>query len=177
MTADVISPVSAPELDSIAPHLAELLVDAVDAGASVGFLAPLDRAAAETWWRTHAAAIADGSRALWTARTGGGRITGTISLGFATYPNGRHRAEIAKLLVHRDARGRGLGRTLLATAERAAAAAGATLLHLDTETGSPAEALYRSAGWTEAGMIPDYAANPSGELHPTTLFFKKLPRQ
>ncbi|WP_351227420.1 GNAT family N-acetyltransferase [Streptomyces sp. NPDC002133] len=174
MTQETVARVHADELDALAPRLADLLVDAVDGGASVGFLAPLERAAAEAWWRTHTAAIADGSRALWTARTGGGRITGTISLGFATYPNGRHRAEIAKLLVHRDARGRGLGRALLATAEGAAAAAGATLLHLDTESGSPAEALYRSAGWTAAGMIPDYAADPAGRLHPTTVYYKSL---
>ncbi|MGW2559177.1 N-acetyltransferase family protein [Streptomyces sp. NPDC001514] len=173
MTQDTVTRIRADELDSVAPQLAEILVDAVDGGASVGFLAPLDRAVAEAWWRAHAEALARGSRALWTARSGG-RITGTISVGFATYPNGGHRAEIAKLLVHRDARGRGLGRTLLSTAERAAADAGVTLLHLDTETGSPAEALYRRAGWTAAGVIPDYAADPTGELHPTTVFYKRL---
>ncbi|MFD7446369.1 GNAT family N-acetyltransferase [Streptomyces sp. NPDC059909] len=175
MAQDTVTRIDADELGTIATQLAELLVDAVDGGASVGFLAPLDRAVAAAWWRTHTDALAAGSRALWTARTGG-RITGTISVGFATYPNGGHRAEIAKLLVHRDARGRGLGRTLLSTAERAAADAGVTLLHLDTETGSPAESLYRRAGWTPAGVIPDYAADPAGELRPTTLFYKRLAR-
>ncbi|UUN30455.1 N-acetyltransferase [Streptomyces sp. FIT100] len=170
---DTVDRVPAAELGSVVPHLAELLVDAVDGGASVGFLAPLSGAAAEDWWRSQAPALADGSRALWTARSAG-RITGTVGLGFASYPNGRHRAEIVKLLVHRDARGRGLGRALLTTAERAAAEAGATLLHLDTETGSPAERLYRSAGWTAAGTIPDYAADPAGVLRPTTLYYKSL---
>jgi ribosomal protein S18 acetylase RimI-like enzyme len=99
---------------------------------------------------------------------------GTISLAFPDKPNSRHRAELVKLMVHRDARGRGLGRRLLATAEEAAAAAGITLLHLDTETDSPAEHLYRAAGWTRIGAIPDYAAAPDGVLRPTSIYFKKL---
>jgi ribosomal protein S18 acetylase RimI-like enzyme len=150
-------------------ELAELLVDAVAGGASVGFLAPLDRAVAEEWWK----ARAEGPFAVWAA-VDGGRIVGTVSLAFPDKPNSRHRAELVKLMVHRDARGRGLGRTLLAAAEQAAAAAGITLLHLDTETGSPAEHLYRSAGWTRAGVIPDYAADPGGALRPTTLYYKQV---
>ncbi|MFF3348315.1 GNAT family N-acetyltransferase [Streptomyces sp. NPDC002779] len=150
-------------------ELARLLVDAVAGGASVGFLAPLDPAVAEEWWK----ARADGPFAVWAA-VDGGRIVGTVSLAFPDKPNSRHRAELVKLMVHRDARGRGLGRTLLATAEQAAAAAGITLLHLDTETGSPAEHLYRSAGWTRAGVIPDYAADPGGALRPTTLYYKQV---
>lgn len=77
-------------------------------------------------------------------------------------------------MVHRDARGRGLGRRLLGAAEETAAAAGITLLHLDTETDSPAERLYGSAGWTRAGVIPDYAADPTGVLRPATLYYKRL---
>ncbi|MFI9766670.1 GNAT family N-acetyltransferase [Streptomyces sp. NPDC052415] len=150
-------------------ELAELLLDAVEGGASVGFLASLDRAAAEAWWKDRA----QGPFAVWVALDGG-RIVGTVSLAFPDKPNSRHRAELVKLMVHRDARGRGLGRTLLTTAEQAAAAAGITLLHLDTETGSPAERLYRSAGWTRAGMIPDYAADPGGVLRPTTLYYKQV---
>ncbi|WP_234443266.1 GNAT family N-acetyltransferase [Streptomyces cellulosae] len=89
-------------------------------------------------------------------------------------PSGAGRAggRRVKLMMHREARGQGLDRRLLAVAERAAVAAGVTLLHLDTETDSPAERLYRTAGWTVAGVIPDYAANPSGALRPTTLHYK-----
>lgn len=75
-------------------------------------------------------------------------------------------------MVHRS--GRGLGRTFLATAERAAAAAGSTLLHLDTETDSPAERLYAKAGWTRIGTVPDHAADPYGSLRPTMIYFKRL---
>ncbi|MEV0524018.1 GNAT family N-acetyltransferase [Streptomyces sp. NPDC050439] len=164
---------TAGQLLATADDLAGLLADVVDGGSSLGFLAPLDKAAAAIWWRSLAPAVAEGRLAIWVARDGE-RITGTVSVGFVDKPNGRHRAEILKLMVHRAARGRGFARTLLATAEQAAADAGVTLLVLDTETGSPAESLYRHGGWTAAGTIPDYAADPAGVLHPTTLFFKKV---
>jgi GNAT superfamily N-acetyltransferase len=164
---------TAAQLHASADDLADLLADIVDGGASLGFLAPFDHAEAADWWRGLAPAVADGRLALWAVRDAG-RITGTVGVSFADKPNGRHRAEIIKLMVHSSARGQGLARTLLATAEQAAADAGVTLLILDTETGSPAESLYRSEGWTEAGVIPDYATDPAGALHPTTLFFKKV---
>ncbi|MFF3517524.1 N-acetyltransferase family protein [Streptomyces sp. NPDC004393] len=156
-----------------AEELAELLTDTVAGGASVGFLAPLDRAEALAWWKGRAAVVDAGGLAVWAA-TAGERLAGTVSLAFPDKPNSRHRAELVKLMVHRELRGRGLGSALLATAERAAAEAGITLLHLDTETGSPAEALYRTAGWTRAGVIPDYAATPAGALCPTTIFYKRV---
>ncbi|MFE1458866.1 GNAT family N-acetyltransferase [Streptomyces sp. NPDC058735] len=155
-----------------AGELAGLLADTVDAGASIGFLAPLDRAEALAWWRERAAEVAAGRLAVWVAFDGG-LPSGTVSLVFPGKANSRHRAEVAKLMVRPQARGRGLGRRLLATAENAGAAAGVTLLHLDTETGSPAEHLYRSAGWTAIGTIPDYAASPDGVLRPTTIYYKR----
>lgn len=164
---------SADQLIETSADLAALLADVVDGGSSLGFLAPLDGTAAADWWRSLAPAVADGRLAIWVVRDGE-RVTGTVSVGFVDKPNGKHRAEILKLMVHSSARGRGLARTLLATAEQAAADAGVTLLVLDTETGSPAESLYRHGGWTAAGIIPDYATDPAGALHPTTLFFKKV---
>ncbi|MFG2944704.1 GNAT family N-acetyltransferase [Streptomyces adustus] len=163
----------APRLLAAAPELADLLADTVHGGASIGFLAPLDRTDATAWWRGRAEAVDSGQLAVWVARDAG-RVLGTVTLAFADKPNSRHRAELVKLMVHRDARGRGLGRALLATAEQAAAEAGITLLHLDTETDSPAERLYRAAGWTRAGTIPDYAASPDGVLRPTTLYYKHV---
>ncbi|WP_407652793.1 GNAT family N-acetyltransferase [Amycolatopsis cynarae] len=102
------------------------------------------------------------------------RIVGTIGLRLTAYPTGRHRAEVSKLLVHSDARGQGLGRALLAHAEREAAAREHTLLFLDTETGSVAEGLYRRDGWTPVGTIPGFAHSPGGTLRPTTIFYKHL---
>ncbi|MGW0832468.1 N-acetyltransferase family protein [Streptomyces prunicolor] len=154
-------------------ELADLVTDTVDDGASIGFLAPLGRAAAVDWWRERADGVAAGQLAVWAASVGE-RVVGTVSLAFPDKPNSRHRAELVKLMVHRDARGEGLGRRLLTIAENAAVAAGITLLHLDTETDSPAEHLYRSTGWTRAGVIPDYAASPDGVLRPTTLYYKRV---
>ncbi|MFB8777662.1 GNAT family N-acetyltransferase [Streptomyces broussonetiae] len=163
------------ELPAVLDELAELLTDTVDGGASVGFVPPFDRARAAAWWRERAAEIAAGRLAVWVVRRApAGPVLGTVSLAFPDKPNSRHRAELVKLMVHRTARGQGLARGLLTVAESAAAAAGITLLHLDTETGSPAERLYGSAGWTRLGAIPDYAANPAGELRPTTIYYKRL---
>ncbi|MEU2183142.1 GNAT family N-acetyltransferase [Streptomyces thermolilacinus] len=157
-----------------APELGALLRDAVDGGASVGFLAPLGAAEAADWWRGAAEEAERGVRTVWVAYGARGALLGVVTLARATAPNQRHRGDIAKLLVHSAARGRGLGRMLLAAAEAGAAAAGLTLLVLDTETGSPAEGLYRSAGWTRAGTIPGYAADPAGEPRPTTYYYKAL---
>ncbi|GGR07454.1 N-acetyltransferase [Streptomyces pilosus] len=166
---------TAAQLDAMAGELADLLTDAVDDGASVGFLTPLDRAEAVAWWRERSAAVAAGRLLVWVAFEEPGRMLGTVSLALPGKPNSAHRAELVKLMVRRTARGRGLARALLAVAEEAAAARGITLLHLDTESGSPAEHLYRSTGWTAAGAIPDYAADPAGVLRPTTIYYKRLP--
>ncbi|GGV51319.1 GNAT family N-acetyltransferase [Streptomyces griseoflavus] len=165
----------AAQLVSMAEELADLLTDTVDGGASVGFLAPLDRAEAVAWWARRSTAVAAGHLLVWVAHEESGRVLGTVSLALPDKPNSTHRAELVKLMVRRTARGRGLGRALLAVAEGEAAARGITLLHLDTETGSPAERLYRSSGWTAIGAIPDYAADPAGVLRPTTIYYKRLP--
>ncbi|MFD3451381.1 GNAT family N-acetyltransferase [Streptomyces sp. NPDC058691] len=170
---DAIAPLSAGQLAGAAPGLAALLVDAVAGGASLGFLAPFGQEEALRWWLGRGTAVAEGRLTVWAARDAEG-VTGTVSLFREEKANGRHRAEVVKLMVHRRARGRGLGRTLLGAAERAAAAGGATLLLLDTETGSPAEHLYRSAGWTSYGVVPGHATDPAGVPRPTTFFFKSL---
>jgi ribosomal protein S18 acetylase RimI-like enzyme len=155
------------------PGLAHLLVDAVRHGASLGFVTPFGDAEAARWWHAQADEVAAGDRLVWVCRDGAS-VTGTVSLTLDRIPNGRHRAHVGKLIVHSAARGRGLGRALLDVAERAAAAAGATLLLLDTETGSVAEHLYRSAGWTRYGVVPDYAAHPGGGLRDCTFFYKLI---
>ncbi len=159
--------------DVPAEDLADVLVDVVDGGASVGFLAGLGRAEAAAWWSGLSGAVADGTLLLWVAEVDG-RVVGTVQVRLATLPNARHRGELAKLLVHRSARGRGIGRELMNAAERGAAEAGAALLVLDTETGSPAEGIYTSLGWTAVGVIPDYALDPEGKPSPTTILYKVL---
>jgi ribosomal protein S18 acetylase RimI-like enzyme len=180
MTGDrvrsTIARLSVAEFRDRAEELGDLLVDVVDGGSSLGFLAPFGRDAATAWWRAQEPDVADGRLSVWVA-VGSDRIDGTVCVVVEGKPNGRHRAEVIKLMVHRGARGRGLGRALLATAEHGAAQAGATLLLLDTETDSAADHLYRDAGWTRYGIVPDYAADPAGALRDCSFYYKRLARE
>jgi GNAT superfamily N-acetyltransferase len=153
--------------------LADLLADAVDSGASVGFVRPFGPGKAAEWWRSISRDVENGRVILLTAREGD-RIVGTVQLRLAPLPNSRHRAEVAKLLVHRDVRRRGVARRLLAAIEDVARHEGRTLLVLDTISGSEADLLYRSLGWTAVGSVPNYAAMPDGTLAATTYFYRKL---
>jgi len=139
----------------------------------VGFITPFGPREAADWWRSLSADIESGRVILLAARQGD-RIVGTVQLRLAPLPNSRHRAEVAKLLVHRDARRRGIARALLAAIEDVARREGRTLLVLDTISGSEADHLYRALGWTEAGSVPNYAAMPDGTLAPTTYFYREL---
>lgn len=168
-----ITRLSADDLLDHIEGLAALLVDVVAGGASLGFLTPFGQGAAAAWWRTRQAAMADGSLIVWVA-AGPGGVTGTVSLAPESKPNGRHRAEIVKLMVRHEARGRGLARALLATAEDAAVRTGATLLLLDTATGSAADHLYRATGWTQYGIVPGYAADPAGTLEDCSFYYKRV---
>ncbi|MFJ2191769.1 GNAT family N-acetyltransferase [Kitasatospora sp. NPDC087861] len=167
--------VTAEELHGAAEELAGLLVDTVDGGASLGFLAPLGQDEATAWWRALAPEVAAERLLLWTVRAqADGRLAGTVQLRPATTANGRHRGEVAKLMVHPADRGHRLAGRLLTALEEQAAGLGLRLLVLDTETDSPAERLYEAAGWTRVGSVPDYATDPAGVPHPTTIFFKAL---
>jgi GNAT superfamily N-acetyltransferase len=152
--------------------LAELLVDAVASGAAVSFLPPLPLARAEAWWRETLTALSTKAIVL-VARDAEG-IAGTVQLHPAWAPNQPHRAEIAKLLVHRRRRRTGLGAQLMQSIEAAARRAGFRLLTLDTKRGDAAERLYRRLGWTAAGTIPRYALDPDGTPHDTVIFYKAL---
>ncbi|MBW4091448.1 MAG: GNAT family N-acetyltransferase [Proteobacteria bacterium] len=158
---------------SAVPRLATLLVDCVAAGASVSFLAPLGRDVALSYWRTQARAAAERRRVL-LAAWADGVLAGTVTLDLDMPANQPHRAEIKKLLVDPACRRRGLGRALLARAEAEAAAAGRSLLTLDTRADDAGEGLYRAAGWSEAGRIPDYSANADGSRDATVIFYRRL---
>lgn len=169
----MIDRLSAPLNPGDVDALAALLLDAVIDNASVGFPAGLAAAEAAAFWADVGRTVGAGRAILLAARSEG-RLVGTVQVRHSSYPNGRHRGELAKLLVHTSARRRGLGAALMAEAEREAAAAGLTLLYLDTESGSAAEGFYERLGWTRAGVIPDFAYRPDGELRPSTFFYKRL---
>lgn len=154
--------------------LADVLLDCVAGGASVSFMWPLPRDKAVAFWRGVADGVARGERVLLVAEDAAGRIVGTVQLITAQPENQPHRADVAKMLVHRDARRRGVAQQLMAAADDAARAAGKTVLVLDTVTGGDAERLYQRAGWQRIGEIPKYALMPDGALCSTTYFYKHL---
>ena len=154
------------------PDLCVLLKDAVDGGASVGFLAPLAPSVAAEYWRD-ALTSAGANLTVWVAQEHG-RVVGSVQLALSGRENGRHRAEVQKLLVLASSRRKGIARQLMSTLESYARDAGRTLLILDTQLGSAAESLYRGLGWSRVGEIPDFAAAPDGTLKATALYFKQL---
>ncbi len=159
---------------SIISSLADVLVDCVAGGASVSFMQPFNHVQAENFWRSLADDVATGKRILLVAEDDSGVIVGTVQVILNQPENQPHRAEIAKMLVHRSARRQGLCAALMRAAETAAAVAGKTLLVLDTVTGGDAERQYTKLGWQLSGRIPGYALMPEGGLCSTTIFYKKI---
>lgn len=169
-----IRSITADEADARVAALARVLVDCVEGGASVSFMAPLAREKAEAFWRGVVGGVADGERILLVAEDqGSGEVVGTVQLVIGQPENQPHRADLAKILVHRSARRQGLGAALVRAAEDAARAAGKTLLVLDTASGD-AERLYGRAGWVRVGVVPGYALLPDGRPCDTTFFYKRL---
>ena len=152
--------------------LAALLVDAVDSGASVSFMAGLSPADAAAWWTSTLEAVTPRSVFL-VARDDAG-IAGTVQLHPAWPPNQPHRADVAKLMVHRRARGKGVARALMQELEHQAREEQFTLLLLDTCKGSDAERLYTSLGWQRVGEVPKFALNPNGSWCDTVFFYRSI---
>jgi ribosomal protein S18 acetylase RimI-like enzyme len=153
--------------------LAAVLVDCVEGGASVSYMAPFSHEQARDAFEAVAADVEQGRR-LVVAAFAEDELVGTVQVVLATPPNQPHRAEIAKLLVRRSARRRGIAQRLMAQAEVEALAEGKTLLVLDTVTGDDAERLYERLGFTKVGVIPGYALYPNGRPCDTTVFWKAL---
>jgi len=164
--------VTHPTAENIA-ELSAVLIDCVEGGASVSFMLPMTIDKAQRFWRKVAVGAADGERILLVAEDGDG-IMGTVQVVLDMPENQPHRGDIAKMLVHRRARGRGVGAALLHAAEDAARDAGRSLLVLDTVSGSDGDRLYRRHGWQRVGEIPGFALWPSGGLCPTTYYYRLL---
>jgi acetyltransferase len=170
-----IAPVTAAELMRDAAEFGALLRDAVEHGASIGFTLPLAETEVAAYWRKVGADVGAGHKLLFAARDAAGRLLGSGQLALEPRSNGRHRAEVQKLLVFAAKRGAGTGSALMQAIEAGARAHGRTLLFLDTSVGaSGAMRLYEQLGYTQCGGIPDYAMDPDGTLKANAIFFKKL---
>jgi GNAT superfamily N-acetyltransferase len=153
--------------------LSALLIDAVEGGASVGFIGPLQAEEAQAYWRGVREELPQGLVML--AAREGDRLLGSVQLAPAQKRNGGHRAEVQKLLVLREFRGRGVGEALMHAIEDEARKLGRWLLVLDTAT-SAAERLYRKLGYQRAGAIPEFAESSAGGFDATVLYYKRLAR-
>jgi len=170
-----LEPISSAGLTECAAEFAGLLRDAVEHGASIGFTLPLAEIEVAEYWRRVAAEMAGGGKLLLAARDEDGAVAGSVQLALESRANGRHRAEVQKLMVRHARRGRGLGQALMQRAEAEARAHGRRLLFLDTSVGEGgAVRFYERLGYTLAGSIPDYAADPDGQLRPNAIFYKQL---
>jgi GNAT superfamily N-acetyltransferase len=164
-----------PVSDGVIEQLASVLVDCVEGGASVSFMSPFSHGEALAFFRKVATSVAAGDTVLLAARLAG-KIIGTVQLGLDTPPNQPHRADVRKLLVHRAARGHGVGAALMAQAEEEARRRGRWLLVLDTVPGENGHRLYLREGWTQTGIVPDYALFPDGRQCDTAIMWKRLAR-
>lgn len=163
------------DLRFAARDFAALLIDCVDSGASIHFMAGVGTLKAVMFWQTIADQAAKDGRAIFALRrVADGVLVGTVQVVPAAPENQPHRAEIAKMMVLNAERNKGLGEVLMRAAEEAAKRMGKTLLTLDTATGSAAERLYARLGWTKVGDIPDYALTPEGALCSATVFYKAI---
>jgi GNAT superfamily N-acetyltransferase len=153
--------------------LADVLIDCVEGDASVSFMHPLTRDRAVAFWRRVAEGVAKGERAVLVAEDARG-LCGTVQLVLDQPENQPHRADLAKMLVHRRARRQGLGAALMRAAEATARECGKTLLVLDAVTGGEAALLYERLGWVRVGEIPGYALMPRGGLCGTTVYYRNL---
>lgn len=152
--------------------LAEVLIDVVEGGASVSFMHPFTRDKAIAFWRGVAKGVEAGERAIVVAEDEQG-ICGTAQLILSLPENQPHRADLAKMLVHRRARRKGIGAAVLNAAEEVARELGKTLLVLDTAS-QDAERLYERGGWIKVGVIPDYALMPDGAFCDTIVYYRRL---
>jgi GNAT superfamily N-acetyltransferase len=159
--------------EALVDALAGVLMDCVEGGASVSFMQPLTWERAVAFWRRVAEDVSAGKRAVLVAEDGQG-ICGTVQLVFDLPENQPQRGDLAKMLVHRRVRRRGVGAALLRAAEATARECGKTLLVLDAVAGGDAERLYERLGWVRVGTIPNYALMPDGQACGTTIFYRNL---
>ncbi|WP_210518723.1 GNAT family N-acetyltransferase [Hymenobacter terricola] len=170
-----ISMLTASETQELLPQLIALLQDAVDSGASIGFMPPMAHAEAQQFWQDIVAAVEAGQRVLLVARHPQTKaVLATGQLVLVLNPNAPHRAEVAKVMVHSQARRQGLGEQIMRALEAKARELGRTTLVLDTRHGDVSEQLYLRLQYQLVGLIPEYFLNNDGKLHATALYYKLL---
>jgi GNAT superfamily N-acetyltransferase len=167
-----VAELSAADVESHLDALAELLLDAHETGMALGLAAPLTFDAARDAYTATATRLSDDRILL--AAFDGETLVGAVQLSRAEAGNGRHRAEVQRLVVRNDSRGQGIGRALMDAVVAEARERGLKLLWLTTHADTDADRVYERLGWSRAGVIPDYAELPNGELAANAFFYLTL---
>lgn len=169
-----IEALSADEIRTTALRdLCELVRDAVSGGASVGWVTVPSALEASNYWQGVADQVQSAGVVVLVARSPL-TVIGTVQLHLSPRPNGAHRAEVVRLLVHSSVRRHGVGAALMRAIEEEAVKRGLALLVLDTRTGDASQRLYEKLGYILAGMIPNYARGTTGTLEPTSIMYKAI---
>jgi ribosomal protein S18 acetylase RimI-like enzyme len=165
--------ITSTDIETLLPELMDVLRESVHGGASLGFLPPLTQEEGRRYWRSLTPEVRGGSRMLFAA-TVAGRLVGSGQLALSSWPNGRHRAEVQKLMVAAAWRGRGIGGSLMKALHETARQLGRPLLLLNTRRGDRAERFYRGLGYKEVGLIPGYSIGPEGEAYDNLVMYQLL---
>jgi acetyltransferase len=162
------------EADEICASLANVHQDALSSGMALGALDTMGRGVLERSYRDVVAGL-DGRERMLLVAEEEGRILGMAQLVLSGATNADHRAEVQRVGVASQARGRGVGRTLMDGLEAAARDLRVTLLWLTTHEGTDACLFYETIGYTKLGVMPNYSRRPDGTLWPGAFYFKELP--
>ncbi|HEX4525735.1 MAG TPA: GNAT family N-acetyltransferase [Gaiellaceae bacterium] len=160
-------------IDAHLNELAQLLLDGHASNMALGLAPPLTRERAADAYRVTAARLAPGERVLLGALDGD-ILVGAVHIARAEAENGRHRAEIQRLVVSPTSRGMGIGRALLEAAVERARELRLGLLWLTTHEETDADQFYERLGWTRLGVIPAYSTLPDGSLAGNAYYYLRL---
>lgn len=171
----VIRSITGLELVPLLPDLTDLFQEIVNGGSPLGFLAPITQETSRSYWISLIRELESGSRLLLVASSEN-VVVGSGQLSLSQRPNSPHRAELEKLFVARESRGRGIGRSLVQALHEAARQRGRTLIRLSTRHGEPAEEFYKSLGYRTVGVIPGWTIDRSGERYDHVELYQDLSR-
>ncbi|WP_269525764.1 GNAT family N-acetyltransferase [Acinetobacter baumannii] len=164
------------EINEVHDHeegLSLLLEDSINSGASIGFLAPVEKNEVLNYWREVNHKLEQGNSRLWIAIQKG-KILGSVQLTLVSKKNGVHRAEVEKLMVLTSARKQGIATLLMNELENFSREKDLHLLVLDTREGDVSELLYSKIGFVRVGVIPSFALSSNGNYDGTAIYYKKL---
>ncbi|GAB3485020.1 GNAT family N-acetyltransferase [Marinomonas epiphytica] len=164
------------KVDSLLPYLddlTDLLCDAVDSGAPIGFLPPMSETEAKSYWLSVNDDLQINARQVLLVRDED-TVVGSVQIGMSPKANALHRCDIEKLMVHTQARENGIGGMLMQGVERVAAAMQRQLLILEVRSDDIAHDMYVGMGYVPFGEVPNYTRSANGMLHNSTFFYKEI---